>query len=45
MYGSRDRPHYMSRILMSAIIGGIEGAFGGAIAAVLMGGLRAVGLI
>ena len=45
MYGGQDRPHYLSRILMSAIIGGIEGAFGGAIAAVLMCGLRAVGLI
>ena len=45
MYGARDRPHYISRILMSAIIGGIEGALGGAIAAVLMCGLRAVGLI
>ncbi len=44
-YGGRDRPHYMSRILMSAFIGGMEGAFGGAIAAVLMGGLRAAGLI
>ena len=42
---ARDRPHYISRILMSAIIGGIEGALGGAIAAVLMCGLRAVGLI
>lgn len=45
MYGGRDRPHYLLRILMSAIIGGIEGAFGGAIAVVLIGALRAVGVI
>jgi hypothetical protein len=45
VHGSRSRPHLASRVLMSAAIGGVEGALGGAIAAVVLSVLRSCGLV